>query len=213
MILLLPMVLMGSASTAHRLVVAAALVAPLPTLLGLGLVLARTRRSGEAPVMGDEAAALLDVLGSLRAGETLRSSLAGLSSEVGRMVRVGASTDVLAGAVGRSLGDQGPIAAAAVRLLDEAGGPAAPVIEELAAQATETVRIKRELRAAVAAPVLQGAIVGGAPLAVLVSLVVSGGFGRIVTTSSAHAMVAFGGTAMTLVGVGWVIAIVRKAMP
>ena len=213
MILLLPALLVGSVPTIHRFVMAAALLAPLPTLLALGLVIARTRRNADTSVMGDEAAALLDVLGSLRAGETLRSSLAGLSEEVGRTVRVGATTDALAGAVGRALGDQGEIAAAAVRLLDEAGGPAAPVIEELAAQATETVRIKRELRAAVAAPVLQGVIVGGAPLAVLVRLVVSGGFGRIVTTSSAHAIVAFAGAAMTLVGVGWVIAIVRKAMP
>lgn len=211
--ILLPAVLVGNVPWSHRAVVAGAMVAPIPMLLILGVLGLRARRAQPVTAMGEEAAGLLGVLASLQAGHTLRSSLTGLSSEVDRLVTVGASTDLLSEGVERALGDQGRVAGAAVRLLDRAGGPAVPVFEELAAQAAETERIRRELRAAVAAPVLQGVIIGGAPLAVLLFLVVSGGFGRIFTSSPAHALTVSAGAAMTVVGVGWVFAIVRKALP
>lgn len=211
--ILLPAVLIGSAPWAHRVVVAGAVIAPFPTALLLAWLGVRARRDSGKPVLGPEATALLDVLAALKAGRTLRSSLAGLSEELGRLVAVGASTESLSRAVLRALPTHGAIAAAAVRLLDEAGGPAIPVIEELVTQAAETDRVRRELRSAVAAPVLQGALVGGAPLAVLVALVAGGGFTRALTASPAHAAVVLVGTLMTVVGCVWVTAIVRRSMP
>ncbi|HVR32734.1 MAG TPA: hypothetical protein VMS74_08490 [Acidimicrobiia bacterium] len=211
--ILLPAVLLGNAPLVQRALVAGALFAPIPTIVVVGLLLTRARRRRVRPVLGVDGAALLGVLASLQAGATLRSGLASLSSEVDRLVAVGASTAALADAVDRALPEQGSVAAAAVRLLDRAGGPAVPVLEELAAQAAETMRIRREVRAAVAAPVLQGAIVGGAPLVVLISLVVTGGFARNLATSAAHAVTVTAGAVMTVLGVGWVVAIVRKAMP
>lgn len=211
--ILLPAVLLGTAPWAHRLTLAAALLAPVPTLAVLAVVALRARKDITRPVMGEDAAALLEIRAALQAGRTLREALAGVSPEIDRLVTVGASTGALADAVTRALGSQGHLAGAAVRLLDQAGGPAAPVIEELAAQATETMRVRRELRAAVAAPVLQGVIVGGAPLGMLVFLLVSGGFGRTFASSSAHAVVVSAGAVLTVVGVAWVAFIVRRALP
>ena len=211
--ILLPAVLLGDAPLVHRALVAGAFFAPIPTLVALGLLLTRALRRRARPVLGVDAAALLGVLASLQAGATLRSGLASLSSEVDRLVAVGASTTALADAVARALPEQGSVAAAAVRMLDRAGGPAAPVLGELAAQAAETTRIRQELRAAVAAPVLQGVIVGGAPLVVLIWLVVTGGFARNLATSAAHAVTVTAGAVMTVLGVAWIVAIVRKALP
>lgn len=211
--ILVSAVLVGSAPWAHRVVVAGALVAPVPTALALLWFGVRARRHEERPALGAEALALLDVLAGLKAGRTLRSSLAGLSGQTGRLVAVGAPTEALAASVASALPTHGPMAAAAVRLLDEAGGPAIPVMEELATQAAEMDRVRRELRSAVAAPVLQGVLVGGAPLAVLVWLVVSGGFARAVTATPAHAVVVVAGAVMTLAGAVWVAAIVRRSMP
>lgn len=211
--ILLPAVLLGTAPWAHRVALAAALLAPIPTLVVLAFFALRARRDVTRPVMGEDAAALLEARAALQAGRTLREALAGMSPEIDRLVTVGASTDVLAEAVSGALGSHGHLAGAAVRLLDRAGGPAAPVIEELAAQATETMRVRRELRAAVAAPVLQGIIVGGAPLGVLVFLLASGGFGRTFASSPAHAVVVSIGAVLTVVGVAWVGFIVKRAVP
>lgn len=211
--ILLPAVLLGSAPWAHRVTLAAALVAPVPTLAVLAVFAFRARKDITRPVMGEDAAALLEARAALQAGRTLREALAGISPDIDRLVAVGASTDVLAEAVSRALGSQGHLAGAAVRLLDQAGGPAAPVIEELAVQATETMRVRRELRAAVAAPVLQGVIVGGAPLGVLVFLFASGGFARTFASSPAHAVVLSAGAVLTVVGAAWVAFIVKRAVP
>jgi Flp pilus assembly protein TadB len=212
-VILLPAVLLGTAPWSHRVALAAALVAPIPALVVLVVCVLRARKDVARPVMGEDAAALLEVRAALQAGRTLREALADVSPEIARLVTVGASTDALADAVSHVLGSQGHLAGAAVRLLDRAGGPAAPVIEELAAQATETMRVRRELRAAVAAPVLQGVIVGGAPLGVLLSLLVSGGFGRTFASSPAHAVVVSAGALLTVVGAAWVVFIVKRAVP
>jgi Flp pilus assembly protein TadB len=211
--ILLSAVLLGTAPWSHRAVLAAALVAPIPTLAVLVVVALRARKHVTRPVMGEEVAALLEARAALQAGRTLREALAGVSPEIDRLVAVGAPTEALAEAVSHALGTQGQLAGAAVRLLDRAGGPAGPVIEELAAQATETMRVRRELRAAVAAPVLQGVIVGGAPLSVLLFLLVSGGFGRTLGSSPAHALVVSAGAVLTVVGVVWVLFIVKRAVP
>ena len=213
MILLVPAFVFGSVPWSHRALLAGAMVLPVHTALGLGLILLRRRPRAVRPVIGTEANALLEVLAALQAGRTLRTALAGMSDEIDRLVAVGASTGALASAVERALPVQGQVAAAAVRLLDHAGGPASPVVSELAAQSAETARVRRELRAAVAAPVLQGVIVGGAPLVALVLMIVSGSFGETFAKSPAHAITVSAGAAMTVVGVGWVLAIVRRSMP
>ncbi len=213
MILLFPALVVGRVPWSHRAILAGAMVLPVPTALGLGLFLLRRRPRVVRPVIGAEAMALLEVLAALQAGRTLRTALSGMSGEVDRLVTVGASTQALASAVERALPDHGQVAAAAVRLLDHAGGPASPVVSELAAQASETARVRRELRAAVAAPVLQGVIVGGAPLVALVLMIVSGNFGLTFAKSPAHAITVSAGALMTVVGVSWVLAIVRRSMP
>lgn len=211
--LVMAALVLGQAPWSHRLLVAAAWLMPLPAGIVVGFLRIREMRSRQDPPMGREAAQLLEVVAALQAGQPLRSALTCLSPTVSRLVAVGADTDRLAQAVGEALGEHGDEASAAVRLLDHAGGPAVGVFSQLAAQATETVRIRREVRAAVAAPVLQGVVIGGAPLTTLVYLLASGEFGRTFSASPAHAVSVSVGAAMTVVGVIWVGIIVRKALP
>lgn len=214
--IVVPVLLVPDVPVVQRAAVAAAMIAPFPTGLVVAvLALITVRRAGATrrTATGPEAGCLLSLVAAIQSGSTLRAALAGVSPEAGRLVAVGASTDDLAAAIGRALPEHGRMASAAVRLLDRAGGPAAPVMAELASQASDTSRVRRELRAAVAAPVLQGIFVGGAPLVVLIHLVFSGRFAEIVAVGPAHAVAVGGGTVMTLVGVAWVAAIVRRSMP
>lgn len=204
---------LGEVPWTHRLVVGASWLFPIPAALAVVFLMIRGLRRHESQPMGSEAAALLDVVASLQSGSPLRPALTTLSPAVERQVAAGAPTDHLANVVGTSLEEHGIETAAAVRLLDRAGGPAVGVFGQLAAQAAESVRIRREVRAAVAAPVLQGIVVGGAPLCTLVYLIISGQLGRTFALSSAHAISVTAGAAMTVVGAAWVAWIVRKALP
>lgn len=204
---------LGDAPVTHRIVVGAAWLFPIPAALFVVLLVIRGLRRDDSQPMGTEAAAMLDVVASLQSGNPLRNALATLSPAVDRQVAAGAPTDQLADAVAGSLDELGVETAAAVRLLDRAGGPAVGVFAQLAAQAAESVRIRREVRAAVAAPVLQGIVVGGAPLCTLIYLVVSGQLGRTFSLSSAHAISVSAGAVMTVAGAAWVGWIVRKAVP
>lgn len=211
--LVIAALLLGEAPWAHRLVVGAAWLFPVPAAVVVVFLMIRGLRRREAQPMGVEAAALLDVVASLQSGNPLRTALASLSPAVDRQVAAGTPTEQLADAVAGSLDEHGVETAAAVRLLDRAGGPAVGVFAQLAAQAAESVRIRREVRAAVAAPVLQGVVVGGAPLGTLLYLVVSGQLGRTFALSAAHAISVTAGAVMTVAGVCWVGWIIRKAIP
>lgn len=204
---------LGDVPLTHRLVVGAAWLFPIPAALFVVVLMIRGLRRDDSQPMGAEAAAMLDVVASLQSGNPLRTALATLSPAVDRQVAAGAPTDQLADSVAGSLDELGVETAAAVRLLDRAGGPAVGVFAQLAAQAAEGVRIRREVRAAVAAPVLQGIVVGGAPLLTLLYLVVSGQLGRTFALSSAHAISVSAGAVMTVAGAAWVGWIVRKAVP
>ena len=204
---------LGDVPWTHRLVVGVAWLFPIPAAAVVVSLMIRGLRRHETQPMGPEAAALLDVVASLQSGSPLRSALATLSPAVDRQVTAGAPTGRLAEAVAGSLDELAVEAAAAVRLLDRAGGPAVGVFAQLAAQAAEGVRIRREVRAAVAAPVLQGVVVGGAPVCMLLYLIISGQLGRTFGISSAHAISVSAGAVMTLTGACWVAWIVRKAIP
>lgn len=211
--LIVTALVLGEVPLTHRLVVGAAWLFPIPAALFVVLLMIRGLRRDDSQPMGTEAAAMLDVVASLQSGHPLRTALATLSPAVDRQVAAGAPTERLADAVAGSLEELGVETAAAVRLLDRAGGPAVGVFAHLAAHAAESVRIRREVRAAVAAPVLQGVVVGGAPLCALLYLVVSGQLGTTFALSSAHAISVSAGAAMTVAGAAWVGWIVRKAIP
>lgn len=211
--LVIAALLLGEAPWAHRVVLAVAWLFPMPAAVVVSALMVGALRRREHQPMGADAAALLDVVASLQSGHPLRTALAPLSPAVDRQVTAGAPTDRLADAVAESLDEHGLEAAAAVRLLDRAGGPAVGVFAQLAAQAAESVRIRREVRAAVAAPVLQGIVVGGAPLCTLLYLILSGQLGDTFALSPAHAVSVTAGALMTLAGTCWVGLIVRRAIP
>lgn len=211
--LVIAALLLGEVPWVHRVVLAAAWLFPIPAGVVVSFLMVRALRRREHQPMGRDAAALLDVVASLQSGSPLRTALASLSPAVDRQVTAGVSTDRLADAVAESLDEHGVETAAAVRLLDLAGGPAVGVFAQLAAQAAESVRIRREVRAAVAAPVLQGIVVGGAPLCTLLYLILSGKLGDTFALSPAHAISVTAGALMTLAGTCWVGLIVRKAIP
>ena len=206
-------VLLGDVPWSHRVLLAGAWLFPIPFAFAVGVLVFRNWKRNEEPPMGREAEALLGVVAALESGYPLRSALEGLSPAAARQVEVGAPTERLAVAVRQSLGEYGAAAASAVRLLDRAGGPAAAVFAQLAARAAETMRVRREVRAAVAAPILQGIVVGGMPLLALVHMVVTGRFARTFSASTAHAVSVSVGALLTVLGVCWVAWVVRKAFP
>lgn len=196
-----------------RLLLVGSFVAPIPTAVAVSLLVARSW-THHGPDGSDAATALLlDVAAGLRSGRTLRECVSSVHVDVARLVAIGADPEPIGAALARRVPRHGDMVSAAFEILDTAGGPAASVFEELAVQTAEDERVRREVRAAVAAPVLQGVILGGAPVVVVIQMVASGRMGDVIARSSAHAISVAAGVVLTAVGVVWVWRIVRKALP
>lgn len=200
------------AAIPERAVLVAALVLPLPAVVGIGALVVRSRVV-DRPARADESVELLEIAGALRAGRTLRSVVSQSSPAAERVVATGGSSAALADAVAPAFPRTGRAVAAACAILDESGGPAAPVFEELAVQAAEEENVRREVRAAVAAPVLQGLVLVGIPVVGLVRAIMTGDLVETMSRSTVHAGLVTVGMVLVLVGSAWVLAVVRRALP
>jgi Flp pilus assembly protein TadB len=98
----------------------------------------------------------------------------------------------VAGALSEALPANGRLAGAAFRLATETGARAADVFADLAVRATEAGDLARERRALTAQARLSAALVGGAPIAVVALLVVSGRASALLESSSGRAIGAIG---------------------
>lgn len=188
----------------------AALVAPLPTALVVAVLAVRAARRGD--VTDTDTNHLTEIASGLRSGRTLRDCVAAVDPEVARLVEVGAGSHAVAAALGHVIPRRSDAIAAAFVMLDESGGPAAEVFEELAVQSSEEARVRRELRAAVAAPMLQGVVLAGIPVVILLHMLVAGRVGAVVSRSSVHAASVGLGALFTVLGVVWVWWILRRAV-
>lgn len=173
----------------------------------------------ERPGPGDEVALLNGIAAELRSGASLRMALvAGAERapqlDLGRAVRAAAAgqpmSDVAAELAG-ALPSNGRFVAAAVRLTATSGGRAASVFEELALHAAETGELSRERRAQTAQARLSAFVVGGAPVAMVVVLLITGKAQALLAAGPVgHAMAAIG-VGLELVGLVVVAIVLRNA--
>lgn len=186
---------------------AAALMAPLPTAAVL-LVLAANEARHHRRIAGRtrEVMILITIASELRAGQSLRLAL--VSSAERDPTMAGASRSAMAGrpigevaeAMAEAMGRYGAMTGAALRVTARSGGALAPIFDELAAQVMALDDLHRERRAAMAPAVLQGAIVGGTPLVALVWMLVSGRLISLVQTGPVQAGLVVGGFVLVLAG-------------
>lgn len=176
-------------------------------------------RRSERPGPGDEVALLNGLAAELRAGTSLRMALvAGAERapqlDLGRAVRAAAAgrpmSDVAAELTG-ALPSTGRFVAAAFRLTASSGGRAASVFEELALRAAEAGELSRERRALTAQARLSAFVVGGAPVAMVIVLLITGGAQALVAAGPVGHVMAAIGVGLELAGLAVVALVLRNA--
>lgn len=181
---------------------ALALWQPLFLLAGAGAwaVVAHRRRRRLRPGPGDEAAFLAGLAAELEAGASLRAAVASAAtrapaldlSRACRLAEAGLPAPRVGEALRAALPVNGRLAAAAFRLAAEGGGRVAALFHTLAARAGEVGRLEREGRALTAQARASAWVVGGAPLALLVMLAVTGRTGPLLADPLGRGVLALG---------------------
>lgn len=157
---------------------------------------------------------LLDLAASLRAGQSLRGVLSnGPNLEQVRLVRAGRSIDDVVAVRWPRNTPVGEVLVPALSIVDEMGGPTAPVLESVAEMTMADRRVRREVAMATAGPIAQGLVIGGVPLVVLMARAVSGGLGRSVARGGVHALTTIIGSILIILGILSVLAILRRVKP
>lgn len=176
-------------------------------------------RRSPGPGPGDEVALLNGLAAELRAGASLRVALiAGAERapqlDLGRAVRAAAAgqpMSELAAELAGVLPVNGRLVAAAFRLTATSGGRAASVFEELALRAAETGELSRERRALTAQARLSAFVVGGAPVAMVGVLLISGKAQALLAAGPVGHAIAAIGVGLELVGLAVVAIVLRNA--
>ena len=179
-------------------------------------VVANVRSPSAGP--DDEARYLEGVAAELRAGASPRAAVEGAAGRapslnlwrVVRLASVGRPVPEVAGALSEALPANGRLAAAAFRLATETGARAADVFADLAVRAVEAGDLIRERRALTAQARLSAALVGGAPIAGVALLVVSGRASALLDSTGGRTIGAIG-LALLVAGGLVVWAMVRRA--
>lgn len=219
MALLLATAIIARPPILEVMVLVAATLAPIPTLVLLGLI-SIVVRMGNKVARRDEAAFLHGIAMEMRAGSNLRAAIVDAAAahpdlELGPAVRlasVGAPVGLIARALGDALPEYGDVAEAAIRIAGATGGRVASVFESLAQVAAEDREIRREAKAATAQARISAWIVGGMPVGFLLFQVATGRIGELLESSIGVAVLALGGGLLSL-GIGAVIVMLRKALP
>ncbi|MBN2114885.1 MAG: hypothetical protein JW785_12260 [Acidimicrobiia bacterium] len=181
---------------------ALALWQPLFLLAGAGAwaVVAHRRRRRLRPGPGDEAVFLAGLAAELEAGASLRAAVTGAAtrapaldlSRACRLAEAGLSATRVGEALRAALPVNGRLAAAAFRLAAEGGGRVAALFHTLAARAAEVGRLDRERRALTAQARASAWVVGGAPVALLALLAVTGRMGPLLADPLGRGVLALG---------------------
>lgn len=191
-----------------------AFVQPLWFLAGTALwaVVARRKRDTAGP--DEEARYLEGVAAELRAGASPRAAVEGAAERVGsidlrrvvRLASLGRPAGAVAAALSEALPANGRLAGAAFRLASDTGARAADVFASLAVRAAESGNLARERRALTAQVRLSAALVGGAPIGVVVLLAASGRAGALLESSAGRVLGSVGLGLLTLGGLTvWVM--------
>jgi hypothetical protein len=184
-------------------------IIPLLVLRGL-----RQQRSARSPAV----LALVAISSELQAGATLRGAIANLGAcdvrfaQAARLAHAGRPMSAVLEAVAGGLGRFGALASAALGMAASTGGSAASVVNQLVAQVMSLDELDRERRAAMAPILLQAVVVGGIPMAVLATMLVSGRLIELAASGPVQAGVVAIGSALVLTGAGIVAHIAHRAV-
>lgn len=204
---------LGRVSLIETGLVVGAEVAPIPTaIVVLGGVAASMFQRAKAEMVDPAVGAIVGAAGDLRAGEPLRSVVAGGAFGANLARRASQGLDLRAGSPDdfAMFGGEAALVAATIEMAVEGGGRVADMFDRLAVGMIEGERTRRERRAAMAPAVAQAVIVGGLPAIVLVQLFVSGRWIDLVSSGSAAAVMVIFGTLAIVIGVVWIIALVSR---
>lgn len=182
----------------------------------LWAVLHRRRSISKLPGPDDEARFLRALASELNGGASLRTALAvsadhsprldlGLAS---RLAASGLSGDRVAEALGNALPVNGRLAGAAWLLASRSGGPAASVMQTLAALAADEGALHRERRSLTAQARASAWVVAALPPLLLLVLI---GGGRLELSDPALVPIVAVGLALQGAGVAAVVWMLRKA--
>lgn len=194
----------------------AAVVIPIPTAVLLAmLAVHRFRVRPRSQHRSSSVLMLVRLAAHLRSGSTLRAAIGDMASsepdlvDAARLAAAGRPMTQVVDAMRPGLGRFANLTGASIRMASVSGGPLAPVVEQLVVQAMALDDLQRERRAAMAPGLLQAAIVGGAPVVLLGSMVVSGRLLDLVVAGPIQATAALVGAVLVVVGVAVVVMVAR----
>ncbi|MGH8924971.1 MAG: hypothetical protein ACRDWA_10100 [Acidimicrobiia bacterium] len=184
-----------------------------PLAVALGLVLRAKRRSTRAGLV---AGWLRTASGELRAGNSLRSAIAGA---VGAYPELGLTRVGRLAEAGRPFSEMSLVLAdcegmeavgAVVAVAGSTGGSVVAVLEALAAEAADEATLQGEKRSLTAAARWSIGLVGGFPLAVLATQIVRGDLALMLSAGPVSAAMVVGGVSLLLLGLLMVGVLLRR---
>jgi len=218
--LTLSALLAGAPPAAVALVAVVVASPPIALLLGgpaaiVWVLRRRARPSGEV----DEAVFCAAMAAELHAGASLRHALAAAAARdfspaltaPARAAVAGVPASRIALGLQQALPVNGRHAALAFRLAADTGSGGAAVFTRLAARATQAAESKRERDALTAQAKFSAVVVGGAPIIIVILLLVTGRLGAMHDAGTVGIAIAVSG--LTLIGAGLIVvwALVRRA--
>ena len=196
---------------AHVLLIAGALLVPVPLacVIAVHVWRSRPRPSTRATIFCEA------VSGELRSGASLRGALEYAAKSVdamplARLCREGAPLPHLAAAVRSEFDAIGPEAATVIEHASRLGGPAASLFDEIGALALARVEVTFEVRSAMAPARATAAVLLIAPMIALGFVVQSGRLGSYLATTTQRASALFG-LGMVVVGFLAIAVVLRRS--
>lgn len=198
------------------------LAPPVGSAAGVGILTLRWRRRAKRrPGAIDEAAFCASVAAELRAGASLRKAVATVAADessvhtaaAARSALVGAPAAEVASRLERALPVYGRRAGLAFALAADTGAGAAAVFDRLAAGAARDEDLRRERRTLTAQARLSAAVVGAAPVAVLVLLAAAGRIEPPGRAGTLETFIVAIGVALVAIGLAVVWLLVRGEDP
>lgn len=194
------------------LVVAAVHQPVVTATLVLGLVAVSTLRSARDQQVDPSVGRIVSVAGDLRAGKPLRAvvSSGAFGQRLAAMADTGRPLAAPLEALTPTFGHDALLVHATLDIALEGGGPVADAFDRLAADMIESERTRRERRAALAPAVAQAIVVGGAPMILLVTMLVNGRWLALLSAGTASAAIVLFGSASLVGGIGWIVLLVGR---
>lgn len=178
----------------------------------LGLVATSSLRSARDEQVDPAVGRIVSLAGDLRAGKPLRAVVASgvLGEPLAALAGSGRPIRASLESLTATFGQDALLVQATLDIALEGGGPVADAFERLAADMIESERTRRERRAALAPAVAQAFVVGGVPVILLTSMLVSGRWLSLLSTGPVSAAIVLFGTVSLVAGAIWVVLLVRR---